>query len=167
MLSRALDDERARFPSSRHYRKAREGRPAGILRGRVSQANVEIVRRGFAALAEQGVEGVIPYFTDDVVIYSIPEWPDDPEYHGHDGVRRLFRQWADNFDEFGLELRDVQYQGDSVVGLLELSGKTKRADLPMRMEIGAVYSRITNGRVARLRLFSSWSGALEAARERK
>jgi ketosteroid isomerase-like protein len=143
------------------------GRPAGILRGRVSQANVEIVRRGFAALAEQGVEGVIPYFTDDVVIYSIPEWPDDPEYHGHDGVRRLFRQWADNFDEFGLQLRDVQYEGDSVVGFLELSGQTKRADLPMRMEIGAVYSRITNGRVARLRLFSSWSGALEAARERK
>ena len=43
----------------------------------MSQANVEIVRRGFAALAEQGVEGVIPFFTEDVVIYSIPEWPDD------------------------------------------------------------------------------------------
>ena len=49
----------------------------------MSQANVEIVRRGFAALAEQGVEGVIPFFTEDVVIYSIPEWLDDPEYHGH------------------------------------------------------------------------------------
>ena len=138
-------------------------RPAGILRGPVSQANVEIVRRGFAALAEQGAEGVIPYFTEDVVIYSIPEWPDDPEYHGHDGVRRLFRQWAENFDEFRLELRDVQDGGDCVVGLLELGGQTKRAALPMRMEIGAVYSRITDGRVAGLRLFSSWSGALEAA----
>ena len=130
----------------------------------MSQQNVEIVRRGFAALAEQGVEGVIPYFTEDVVIYSIPEWPDDPEYHGHDGVRRLFRQWAENFDEFRLEPRDVQDGGDSVVGLLELNGQTKRAALPMRMEIGAVYSGITDGRVAGLRLFSTWSGALEAAR---
>ena len=137
--------------------------PARILRGPVSQANVEIVRRGFAALAEQGVEGVIPFFTEDVVIYSIPEWPDDPEYHGHDGVRRLFRQWAENFDEFGLELRDVHDGGDRVVGLLELSGQTKRAVLPMRMEIGAVYSGIRDGRVAILRLFSSWSGALETA----
>ena len=139
------------------------GRPAGILRGPVSQANVEIVRRGFAALAELGVEGVIPYFTEDVVIYSIPEWPDDPEYHGHDGVRRLFRQWVENFDEFRLELRELHDGGDTVVGLLELSGQTKRAGLPVRMEIGAVYSGITDGRVAGLRLFSSWSGALEAA----
>jgi len=33
----------------------------------------------------------------------------------------------------------------------------------MRMEIGAVYSGIRDGRVAILRLFSSWSGALETA----
>ena len=129
----------------------------------MSQQNVEIVRRGFAALAEQGVEGVIPYFIEDVVIYSIPEWPDDPEYHGHDGARRLFGQWAENFDEFRLELRDVHDGGDSVVGLLELGGQTKRAALPMRMEIGAVYSGITDGRVAGLRLFPSWELALEAA----
>ena len=28
-----------------------------------------MVRRGFAALAEQGTEGVVPYFTEDDVIY--------------------------------------------------------------------------------------------------
>ena len=50
-----------------------------------------------------------------------------------------------------------------MVGLLELGGQTKRAPLPMRMEIGAVYSGITDGRVAGLRLFSSWELALEAA----
>ena len=133
----------------------------------MSQENVEIVRRGFAALAEQGVEGVIPYFTEDVVIYSIPEWRDYPEYHGHDGVRRLFRQWAENFDEFTLEPRDVQDGGDSVVGLLELTGQTKLAALPMTMEIGAVYFGITEGRVAGLRLFSSWELALEAAGPRE
>ena len=72
----------------------------------MSEENVEAVRQGYAGFAENGVEGVIPFFTEDAVIYSIPEWPDDPEYHGHDGVRRLFRQWAENFDEFRLELRE-------------------------------------------------------------
>jgi len=38
----------------------------------MSQESVEIVRRGFAAFAEQGVEGVIAYFTEDVVVYSSP-----------------------------------------------------------------------------------------------
>ncbi len=39
---------------------------------------MEIVRQGYASFAENGVEGVIPFFTEDAVIYSIPEWPDDP-----------------------------------------------------------------------------------------
>jgi ketosteroid isomerase-like protein len=128
----------------------------------VSPENVEIVRRGFAAFAAEGVEGVIPYFTEDVVISSIPEWPDDPEYHGHEGVRRLFRQWAENFDDFALELRELRDGGDAVLARLELTGQTKRAALPMTMEIGAVYSGLRDGRVAHLRLFSSWPGALEA-----
>jgi len=133
----------------------------------MSQESVEIVRRGFAAFAEQGVEGVIAYFTEDVVVYSIPEWPDDPEYHGHDGLRRLFRQWAENFDDFALELRELHDAGDSVVALLWLTGQTKRTAIPMRMEIGAAYSGLRDGRVARLRLFSSWPEALEAARQRE
>jgi ketosteroid isomerase-like protein len=130
----------------------------------MAEKDVEVVRRGFAALADEGIEGVIPHFTEDVVVYSIPEWPDDPEYHGHEGVRRLFRQWAENFDDFGLELRELHDGGDGVVALLALTGRTKRTSIPMRMEIGAIYSGLRDGRVARLRLFSSWPEALEAAR---
>ena len=55
----------------------------------MSEENVEAVRRGYAAFTTEGIEGAIPFYTEDVVIYSIPEWPDDPEYHGHDGVRKL------------------------------------------------------------------------------
>ena len=67
----------------------------------MSEENVKVVRRGYAAFAEEGVEGAIPFFTEDAVIYSIPEWPDDPEYHGHDGIRKLTRQWTENFDSLG------------------------------------------------------------------
>ena len=55
---------------------------------------------------------MIPHFTEDVIVYSIPEWPDDPEYHGHDGLRRLFRRLAENFDDFGLELRNLRDEGE-------------------------------------------------------
>jgi len=54
-----------------------------------------------------------------------------------------------------------------VVALLWLTGQTKRTAIPMRMEIGAAYSGLRDGRVARLRLFSSWPEALEAARQRE
>ncbi len=111
----------------------------------MSQENVEIVKQVADAFAEKGVEGAIPFFTDDIVIYSIPGWPDDSEYRGHDGLRRLNRQWTDNFDEFGLDLQ------------------TKGSAIPMRMQIGAVFSGFSGGRVAQQRLFSSWGAALEAA----
>jgi ketosteroid isomerase-like protein len=129
----------------------------------MSQENVETIRRGYAAFAENGVEGVIPFFTEDAVIYSIPEWPDDPEYHGHDGLRKLTRQWRENFDEFGLDLRELRGEGDTVVALHELTGQTKDSAIPMTMQIGAVFSEFRDGRVAQQRLFSSWEDALEAA----
>jgi ketosteroid isomerase-like protein len=128
----------------------------------MSQENVELVRRGYAAYEKEGVEGVIPFFTEDVVIVSIPEWPDDPEYHGHDGLRKLFRQWAENFDEFGFDVRELHDAGDMVVSLHELTGRTKGSAVPMRMQIGAVFG-FRDGRIARQDLFSSWEVALEAA----
>ena len=129
----------------------------------MSQENVEIVRRGYAAFAEKGVEGVIPFFTEDAVIYSIPEWPDDPEYHGHDGLRKLTRQWTENFDDFGFDLHELRDGGDAVVALHELTGQTKGSAIPMKMQIGAVFSGFRDERIARQDLFSSWEAALEAA----
>ena len=128
----------------------------------MSHENVELVRRGYAAYEKEGVEGVIPFFTEDAVIVSIPEWPDDPEYHGHDGLRKLFRQWAENFDEFGFDVRELHDAGDMVVSLHELTGRTKGSAVPMRMQIGAVFG-FRDGRIARQDLFSRLGGRLEAA----
>ena len=129
----------------------------------MSEENVKIVRQVAAAFAETGVEGTIPFFTDDIVIYSIPEWPDDSEYRGHDGLRRLDRQWTENFDDFGLDLQELHDGGETVVALYELIGQTKGSAIAMRMRIGGVFSGFRNGRVAQQRLFSSWEAALEAA----
>jgi ketosteroid isomerase-like protein len=120
------------------------------------------VRRGYAAFAEKGVEGVIPFFTADAVIYSIPEWPDDPEYHGHDGLRKLTRQWTENFDAFGFDISELRDGGDTVIALFELVGETKDSAMPMRMQIGAFFE-FREGRIARQRLFSSWESTLDAA----
>ena len=129
----------------------------------MSEENVEAVQEGFASFAEKGVEGVIPFYTEDAVIYSIPEWPDDPEYYGHDGVRKLTRQWAENFDDFGIDVRELHDAGGTVVALIELTGQTKDSGIPMGMEIGAVFSGFRDGKIAQQRLFSSWELALEAA----
>ena len=129
----------------------------------MSQENVEIVRRANAAYAAGGMDAALPFFTDDTVLYSIPEWPDDPEYHGHDGLRKLDRQWRDNFDEFGFEAQELYDAGDAVVSLHALTGRTKDSGIPMTMHIGAIVTGFTDGRIGSQRLFPNWESALGAA----
>ena len=50
-----------------------------------------------------------------------------------------------------------------MVALYELIGQTKGSAIPMRMQIGAVFSGFGDGRITEQRLFSSWEAALEAA----
>ena len=129
----------------------------------MSRENVEIVRRANAAYAAEGMDAALPFFTDDTILYSIPEWPDDPEYHGHDGLRRLDRQWRDNFNDFSFEAQELHDAGDAVVSLHAMTGRTKGSDIPMSMEIGAVVTGFADGRIGVQRLFPSWESALEAA----
>ena len=125
----------------------------------MSGENVEIVRRGYAAFATGGMESALPFFTEDTVVYSIPEWPDDPEYHGHDGLRKLDRQWRENFDDFGFDVRELRDADDAVVSLCELTGRMKGSGVPMNMEIGAVFSEFKDERIGARRLFPSWQSA--------
>ena len=76
-----------------------------ILHGRCLQENVEIVRQGYAGFAENGVEGDDRRsFTEDAVIYSIPEWPDDPDVlRASTASRKLTRRLdGRDFDDCGL-----------------------------------------------------------------
>ena len=57
--------------------------------------NVELVRRAFAAYAENGMEQVASFYPEDHVAYAPPEWVDESEYHGHDGLRRLAQRPVD------------------------------------------------------------------------
>ena len=68
---------------------------------------------------------MVPFVTTDTVIYSLPEFPDDAEFHGHEGLRKLAGQWADNFDQFGFDVHDVRDAGGFVVALLTMTGQIK------------------------------------------
>lgn len=130
----------------------------------VSRENVDRVRLVFDAFAEAGdIEAVVPFHTEDLVIHAMPEWPDDPEYHGHDGLRKLVHQWTENFDEFGFEVLDVRDGGDAVVALLEMTGRTKGAGVPVGTRLGGVFSEFRDGLIGRVRYFSNWPDALDAA----
>ena len=53
-------------------------------------------RAGMDAFIEQGVEGLLPYLSEDVIWEEDPDWPDGQTWHGHEGVRATFRERLDS-----------------------------------------------------------------------
>jgi ketosteroid isomerase-like protein len=129
----------------------------------VSQETIEIVRRAYADYADSAAERAEHNFTPDHVAYTMPEWPDQREFHGPDGMRELSDKWRESFDDFGFELHELRDAGDSVVGLFEMTGRVRGAGVPMREPLGVVHGRFRDGRIGETHYFVSWEEALRHA----
>jgi ketosteroid isomerase-like protein len=129
----------------------------------MSEENVEIVRRAFEALDENGVEGVLPFLASDVIFYPFPEWVEADEYRGHDGIRDVLAVWTQNFDEFTIEVDELRDAGARVVALYEQSGRTKDSGIPVRQRVGGVFWDFRRGEIGKASYFLSWDEAREAA----
>ncbi len=129
----------------------------------MSEENVEIAKRAYDTFAAGGIEAALPCFAPDVVAYPFPEWVEDSEYRGHDGLRALIAVWTDNFDEFEFRNAEFREAGDSVLVLGETAGRIKGSGVPIRQPLGVVYSDFRDGMIGRTRNFLTWRQALEAA----
>ena len=128
----------------------------------MSQENVELVKRGYAAFAADGIEALVPSFTPDVLMHPFPEWLEQPVYRGHDGVRAIIAVWTENFDDFTLEVARYDEVGDRVLMLGETAGRIKGSGVPIRQPLGTVFSDFRDGRIGATHNFLTWQQALEA-----
>jgi ketosteroid isomerase-like protein len=59
----------------------------------MSQANVELARRGLEALNRDGVKALIPLCDPEIEWIAIPGFlPDSEDFHGHAGVHAWFEK---------------------------------------------------------------------------
>jgi len=81
------------------------------------ETNVEIARRVLEAFNEDGIEGVLPYYDDDVEIYD-PDLPSDRPFRGKEGLRSLLNLMLMGTER--TEIRDYELlpAGDRVVALI-------------------------------------------------
>jgi ketosteroid isomerase-like protein len=80
------------------------------------KTNVEIFRRVLEAFNDEGIEGVLPYFDEDVEVYD-PDLPED-SYRGREALHTLLEQMLSGAER--TEVRDYELlpAGDRVVALL-------------------------------------------------
>jgi ketosteroid isomerase-like protein len=129
----------------------------------MSQENVEILSRAFQAFASDGVDGLIPYCSPDLVLHPFPEWMEAPVYYGHDGLRELLHGWTDGFEDYTPTIDELRDAGDDVVVWLgHNTGRIRGTKIPINQPVGGVH-RFRDGLIIEARYFMTWEEALEAA----
>jgi ketosteroid isomerase-like protein len=83
-------------------------------------------------------------------------------YRGHEGVRKLWSLWTEQFDNFRLDAeRVVDLADDRVLVLGHQRGQIKRSDDELEQPVG-VTIEVHEGKITRARVYMSWAEALKA-----
>ncbi|MGA8803694.1 MAG: nuclear transport factor 2 family protein [Solirubrobacterales bacterium] len=128
----------------------------------MASENLEIVKRGFDAFNERGIEGIIPLIHSDFEATTPPSLASEPDtYRGPDGIRRWFDSFDEVMDEIRWEPHRFREVGDRVVVEFTLRARGKTTGLDFGQDAVMVWE-IRDGMASRLDLFQSLDEALMA-----
>jgi len=122
--------------------------------------NLETYQRILETFNREGVDGVMPYFTDDVEVYD-PDLPEGP-YRGPEAAKRVVELLISGFED--VEVKDFRLlpAGDRVVALLHTRAKGERVDLEVETRDAHTIT-FREGKIAYWRLYLDQTEALTDA----
>ena len=127
----------------------------------MSQANVEIVRRGFTATIEEDWDTALGTLDPDAEIHDF-DVPDAGVEHGHDGYFAWLEGWSASWETWRVE--DVEIRaagGDQVVALFRMIAKGRSSGIEVD-RLDAITYRIRDGKIVRMEYYNDQEQALEA-----
>ena len=132
----------------------------------MSQENVKVVRDIYEAVARR--DAVTPYelYAEDIV-WDLSNarrgamWS-QPVYHGHEGVRQLWRDALSVFSAVEYEVEELIDAGDQVLAFVREIVVGRASHAPGETTHAAVWT-IADGKVTRVLAFDDRREALEAA----
>jgi ketosteroid isomerase-like protein len=125
--------------------------------------NAEIARRGYEAFTRAGVEGILEFLDPQIEWRAWSRFSREPNVvTGHDGVRKLFAVYEENFDDLRAEpLEFIPAEDGAIVVPFRLSGREKGTGKPMRVELVHVWWT-SAGIATRLEVYESRREAFRA-----
>jgi uncharacterized protein len=127
----------------------------------VSQENVQVVRRGYAAYERDGLAGLLRHLHPEVEWTTTGAFMEAGTYRGHEGVRRYLGSMLDEFEDPRNEPEEVIDAGDQVVVSARLTGRGKRSGAPVELTLTSV-TAVRDGMIVRIRNYPTRPEALEA-----
>jgi ketosteroid isomerase-like protein len=129
----------------------------------MSQANVEIVRRGYEALARADLPSWLRAFDPAVVLHENASFPDSPTtYRGHAGVLMWLESVNEVWEDPRLEPRAFRSQGDVVLVSARATARGREGRVPID-ESCITSSAFGTAKIAEAWGYSDQGQALEAA----
>src|SRR5262245_399119 len=89
----------------------------------MSQENVEVVRRYYAALAARDWNTVAEIYDPDVELETIESDPEAGAYRGIDEITGYFDTWSEPYTEYRVESKEIIDGGDRVVAVERVAGR--------------------------------------------
>jgi ketosteroid isomerase-like protein len=115
-----------------------------------------LIREAFEALAEGGVEAMLPYVRHNFEMVTPPELASEPDtYRGPEGVRRWFDSFYEAMDEVRIEPRETRSYGDVVGIAFHMVARGRTTSLEMIQEAFA-RCEVEDGEIRRVTFFATW-----------
>ena len=126
----------------------------------MSQENVEVMRRSYDAFNRRDLAAFLGLMDAEVEAVSRLAAMEGG-YHGHDGIRRWWRNPLDAFPDFAVEIVDVRDPGDLTVATLRIHARGANSDTPIEDRIWLL-TRWQRGKCTRWCTYETEAEALEA-----
>jgi ketosteroid isomerase-like protein len=127
----------------------------------VSQSNVELVRAAFEAFYRGDEAAMLALTAPDVVVTQFPDQLDVRDYHGHEGIQQVMRDWIGTWDDWSIEILGAR-EVDGLVFVTALQrGRGRTSGAPIEGEVIFVFT-VHRGAIARWQMFRSEQEARDA-----
>ena len=126
------------------------------------QENIELVRAIFDGWAERGVEGMLPFFAEDIDYLPLEE---DSTITGHAAMRRYFERWMEPWEQFEIKPTEFRVTGNRVLNGAAMKGQGQGSGIEIAMEYWQVWL-IRDGKALRCEEYLDHKDALAALGQR-
>jgi ketosteroid isomerase-like protein len=127
----------------------------------MSQENVEMVRRMYAAFTSGDATTALSYFDPEIVVDATHR-VDGRVGRGFEELGRILAEWMSTWDEWHQEVEEMRDLGDSVLVIETQRGLGKGSGVQWEGRFGMLYE-MRGGKITRWTIFDDLRKALEAA----
>ena len=129
----------------------------------MSQENVEIVRAAWEAWERRDMNALFALYAAEIVWdQTRPEGDFAAVYHGHEAIKRFFRDWRAPFDSYYAHADDIVAAGDAVLVRCRQGGRGKQSGVEVEMPPYWQVYRLQGERIVRIEVYMNHTEALKA-----